>query len=55
LRFGQALFEAAPSSRKKLLISEELTHNDPWPPEYYDQLKAFMDQLPDSRESAGSE
>lgn len=31
---GQRLFEASPSSDKRMLVSESLMHNQPWPPSY---------------------
>ncbi len=41
-RFAQALFAACPAPDKELVTSETLTHNSPWPPEYYQRMQAFL-------------
>ena len=41
LRFGQSLYEAANQPKKFLLLGGH-DHNDPMPPEYYDELRAFL-------------
>lgn len=45
IRFGQALFDACPSSDKVLLTSKDLGHNSSWPPEFYQALDAFLQRL----------
>lgn len=43
-RLGRRLFEAA-NEPKRLITFSDLDHNDPQPPEYYDALIAFLDEL----------
>ncbi len=44
-KLGRRLFEAA-NEPKKLISFSDLDHNDPQPPEYYEELVALLDQLP---------
>lgn len=44
-RFGKALFDAAPSETKQLLTSEDLSHNAPWPTDFYDHVEQFLKEL----------
>lgn len=45
-KFGEKLFEAAPSGKKQFIIFDELRHNDPTPAKYYVALNRFLDELP---------
>lgn len=44
-RFGRKLFEAAPSEEKHFVASDQLTHNTPWPEEFYQRTDQFLDAL----------
>ncbi len=41
-RFAQALFAASRSTNKQFIASESLTHNDPWPDEFYQRVQDFL-------------
>ena len=43
--FGKKLFDACPGPQKKLLTMRGLYHNDPWPEEFWDAGKKFVDEL----------
>ena len=44
-RFGQDLFAACPSPHKLFIASAPLTHNAPWPDEYYERMAEFLRPL----------
>ena len=44
-RFGKKLFDACPSPQKELLTIRGLYHNDPWPEEFWDAGRKFVDDL----------
>ena len=46
LRFAQSLHAAA-NQPKKFIVYPGHDHNDPLPPEYYDELTAFLEGLTD--------
>jgi len=54
LEYGRRLFEAANEPKEFLVLHGE-DHNDFPPLGYYDQLRAFLEALPDSGESAAQE
>lgn len=41
-RFAQALFASSPSTNKQFIASENLSHNAPWPKEYYQRVQEFL-------------
>jgi fermentation-respiration switch protein FrsA (DUF1100 family) len=43
ISMARRLFDAAPSQTKRWLEFDDLDHNSPWPPHYYDELAAFLD------------
>lgn len=43
---GRALYAAAPSSLKRFFTVPGGNHNDPQPPDYYDELASFLAELP---------
>jgi uncharacterized protein len=51
--FGRALHEAA-NQPKKLIIYPGCDHNDPLPPEYYDELRAFLDGIAEHPATKGA-
>jgi hypothetical protein len=49
-RFGQKLYDGAPSKNKKFMAFDKAGHN--WsPPEYYEALDAFLDEVSGTAES----
>jgi len=42
---GRALFDASPSPNKRFLESDTLGHNDPWPEEYFIEVRDFIGAL----------
>lgn len=44
-RFGQDLFAACPSLNKLFVASAPLTHNSPWPVDYYERMAEFLEPL----------
>ncbi|MEN1680974.1 MAG: alpha/beta hydrolase [Planctomycetota bacterium] len=46
LELGRRLYDAAPGEQKRFIEFRGGGHNDPQPPAYYDQLAAFLDELP---------
>ncbi len=44
-RFGKKLFDACTTQRKELLTIRGLHHNDPWPEEFWDAGKDFLETL----------
>ena len=44
-RFGKKLFDACPSSRKRLLTISGLHHNDMWPEDFWNAGKRFVEEL----------
>lgn len=44
-RFGKKLFDACPSPQKELLTIRGLYDNDPWPEEFWDAGRKFVDEL----------
>ncbi len=44
-RFGKKLFDACTTQRKELLTIRGLHHNDPWPEEFWDAGKQFLEAL----------
>jgi hypothetical protein len=49
LELGRALYEAAPSKKKRLLEIPAGDHNDETPDAYYDILAQFLDEVRDDR------
>ena len=43
---GRKLFDAAPSTQKRLFSIDHGGHNDPEPPEYEEALAEFLKSLP---------
>ena len=44
-RFGKKLFDACTTQRKELLTIRGLHHNDPWPEEFWEAGKQFIEAL----------
>ncbi len=42
---AQDLFAVCPSENKQFVATEPLTHNAPWPAEYYDRMEQFLISL----------
>lgn len=46
-RFAQSLFASSRSTNKQFVTSESLSHNEPWPQEYYQRVQVFLrDSVP---------
>ena len=41
-RFAQALFASSRSANKQFITSQDLTHNAPWPSDYYQRVQEFL-------------
>ncbi len=54
LSLAKLLFDAASTPLKRWIEYPDLDHNSPWPPTYYDDLAAFLDQFGKTPLSAAS-
>jgi fermentation-respiration switch protein FrsA (DUF1100 family) len=46
IELGRKLFDAAAASPKRFVVLPDTDHNDALPPEYFEALRWFIDQLP---------